>query len=167
MPVDDLGSPSPHKGSICYEKEIDRFSICYIHYGSIQQEESKGDRITPLIFGLDIGTTSIGFAVVDHDSELATGKIHRLGVRIFPEARDPKGVPLNQERRQARLRRRQLRRRRERRRLLAAKLQAAGLLPSRQSPAWDQVMSVDPWDLRKRASEGETLSLHSACDKTP
>ena len=160
MPVDDLGTPSPHKGSICYEKEIDRFSICYIHYGSIQQEESKGDRITPLIFGLDIGTTSIGFAVIDHDSELATGKIHRLGVRIFPEARDPKGVPLNQERRQARLRRRQLRRRRERRRLLAAKLQAAGLLPSRQSPAWDQVMSVDPWDLRKRASEGETLSLH-------
>ena len=69
----------------------------------------------PLVFGLDIGTTSVGFAVIDHDSEGAMGKIHRLGVRIFPEARDPKGVPLNQERRQARLRRRQLRRRRERR----------------------------------------------------
>ena len=114
----------------------------------------------PLIFGLDIGTTSVGFAVIDHDSELATGKIHRLGVRIFPEARDPKGVPLNQERRQARLRRRQLRRRRERRRLLGDQLRAAGLLPSRNSPDWDRAMKSDPYDLRRRASEGETLSPH-------
>ena len=29
MPADDLGTPSPLKGSICYEKETDRFSICY------------------------------------------------------------------------------------------------------------------------------------------
>ena len=69
----------------------------------------------PLTFGLDIGTTSIGFAVIDHDVEAATGKTRRLGVRIFPEARDPRGTPLNQDRRQARLRRRQLRRKRERR----------------------------------------------------
>ena len=114
----------------------------------------------PLVFGLDIGTTSVGFAVIDHDSELATGKIHRLGVRIFPEARDPKGVPLNQERRQARLRRRQLRRRRERRRLLGDHLCAAGLLPSRNSPDWDRAMKRDPYDLRRRAFEGETLSPH-------
>ena len=69
-----------------------------------------------LVFGLDIGTTSIGFAVADHDHNGAMGEILRLGVRIFPEARDPKGAPLNQERRAARMRRRQLRRRRERRR---------------------------------------------------
>ena len=25
----DLGTPNPHKGSICYEKEFDHFSICY------------------------------------------------------------------------------------------------------------------------------------------
>ena len=114
----------------------------------------------PLVFGLDIGTTSVGFAVIDHDSELATGKIHRLGVRIFPEARDPKGVPLNQERRQARLRRRQLRRRRERRRLLGDQLCAAGLLPSRNSPDWDRAMKRDPYDLRRRAFEGDALSPH-------
>ncbi len=112
----------------------------------------------PLVFGLDVGTTSVGFAVIDHDSELATGKIHRLGVRIFP--RDPKGVPLNQERRQARLRRRQLRRRRERRRLLGDQLYAAGLLPSRNSSDWDRAMKRDPYDLRRRAFEGETLSPH-------
>ena len=114
----------------------------------------------PLVFGLDIGTTSVGFAVIDHDSEAATGKIHRLGVRIFPEARDPKGVPLNQERRQARLRRRQLRRRRERRRLLGDQLCAAGLLPSRNSSDWDRAMKRDPYDFRRRAFEGETLSPH-------
>ena len=114
----------------------------------------------PLVFGLDIGTTSVGFAVIDHDVEHATGQIRRLGVRIFPEARDPKGVPLNQERRQARLRRRQLRRRRERRRLLGDQLCAAGLLPSRNSSDWDQAMKRDPYDLRRRAFEGETLSSH-------
>ena len=113
-----------------------------------------------LIFGIDVGTTSIGFAVVDHDVELATGKIRRLGVRIFPEARDPKGVPLNQERRQARLRRRQLRRRRERRRLLGDQLNQAGLLPSRGTSDWDEAMKCNPYELRRRAFEGEVLSPH-------
>ena len=113
-----------------------------------------------LIFGLDIGTTSIGFAVIEHDVELATGRIRRLGVRIFPEARDPKGVPLNQDRRQARLRRRQLRRRRERRRQLADTLLQAGLLPTRDSSAWNEAMKTDPYELRRRAFEGETLAPH-------
>ena len=114
----------------------------------------------PLVFGFDIGTTSVGFAVIEHDSELATGTIHRLGVRIFPEARDPKGVPLNQELRQARLRRRQLRRRREHRRLLGDRLRMAGLLPSRHSPDWGRAMKRDPNDLRRRAFEGETPCPH-------
>ena len=113
-----------------------------------------------LVFGLDIGTTSIGFAVIEHDVSLATGRIRRLGVRIFPEARDPKGVPLNQDRRQARLRRRQLRRRRERRRQLADILFQAGILPTRDSAAWNEAMKSDPYELRRRAFEGETLAPH-------
>ena len=111
-----------------------------------------------LIFGFDIGTTSIGFAVIEHDQDRATGTIRRMGVRIFPEARDPKGAPLNQERRAARMRRRQLRRRRERRRLLGDLLHQAGLLPARGSPDWDEAMKSDPYDLRKRAFEGDALS---------
>ena len=113
-----------------------------------------------LIFGFDIGTTSIGFAVIDHDPHKATGEIKRIGVRIFPEARDPKGTPLNQERRAARMRRRQLRRRRERRRSLADALSEAGLLPVYGSPQWNEAMKLDPYDLRKRAFEGEPLSPH-------
>ncbi len=114
----------------------------------------------PLVFGLDIGTTSIGYAVIEQNAERTTGKIHRLGVRIFREARDSKGVPLNQERRQARLRRRQLRRRRERRRNLGEVLYQAGLLPKRGTSGWAEVMQQDPYDLRKRAFEGEPLTSH-------
>jgi len=111
-----------------------------------------------LIFGLDIGTTSIGFAVIEHDHKASAGKILRLGVRIFPEARDPKGVPWNQERRAARLRRRQLRRRRQRRGLLAEQLQMAGLLPERNSGEWRKVMKEDPYQLRRRAFDKEELT---------
>lgn len=102
------------------------------------------------IFGFDIGTTSIGFAVIDHEPKKKTGTILRLGVRIFPEARDPKGTPLNQQRRQKRMVRRQLRRRRARRRLLNETLKEAGLLPAFDSPEWVEVMAKDPYDLRRR-----------------
>ena len=105
-----------------------------------------------LVFGFDIGTTSIGFAVIDHDPEQGNGKIHRLGVRIFPEARDPKAlVPLNQDRRAARMRRRQLRRRRQRRQELGELLHQHGFLPKRNSPRWSEVMEADPYQLRKWA----------------
>ena len=114
----------------------------------------------PLIFGLDIGTTSVGFAVIDHDHHKGTGTIRRMGVRIFPEARDPKGAPLNQERRAARMRRRQLRRRRERRRALERILSEASLLPTRESPQWRAVMKTDPYCLRRRAAAGEALTPH-------
>lgn len=103
------------------------------------------------IFGLDIGTTSIGFAVIDFDKEREAGEILRLGVRIFPEARDADGTPLNQQRRQKRQLRRQIRRRRQRRRLLNEILSAAGLLPSFGSPEWPIVMKADPYALRARA----------------
>lgn len=102
------------------------------------------------IFGLDIGTTSIGFAVIDHDPDRQAGRILRLGVRIFPEARDNDGTPLNQTRRQKRMARRQLRRRRARRRLLNEALAAAGLLPAFGSGDWAAVMALDPYALRRR-----------------
>ncbi|MBI1265587.1 MAG: hypothetical protein GC187_12750 [Alphaproteobacteria bacterium] len=113
-----------------------------------------------LIFGFDIGTTSIGSAVVRMDSAAGTGEVVHLGVRIFPEARDPKGIPLNQERRVKRMMRRQLRRRRTRRRDLNQFLREAGLLPEfskTEGSAWAQVMALDPWPLRAKATS-EPLS---------
>ncbi|GAB0114943.1 type II CRISPR RNA-guided endonuclease Cas9 [Acidisoma sp. C75] len=117
---------------------------------------------TELVFGFDIGTTSIGSAVVRMDSSAGTGDIAHLGVRIFPEARDPGGIPLNQQRRQRRMMRRQLRRRRNRRQDLNTLLNEAGLLPpfSKASTAlWVRVMAMDPWALRTRAV-ADTLAPH-------
>jgi CRISPR-associated endonuclease Csn1 len=88
------------------------------------------------------------------DASTATGEVVHLGVRIFPEARDLDGVPLNQERRKRRMMRRQLRRRRERRNELNTLLSGAGFLPafSRESgSAWREAMKMDPWALRSRA----------------
>ena len=118
-----------------------------------------------LVFGFDIGTTSIGFAVVRQDHEGGTGTTRRLGVRIFPEARDPDGVPLNQTRRQKRMTRRQLRRRRARRKALNRALHEAGFLPAFGSAAWAALMGAtdgtanDPYRLRARGLT-EALSAH-------
>jgi len=112
-----------------------------------------------LVYGLDIGTTSIGFAAVELHEEQAQGKILRLGVRIFPEARDPDGTPLNQQRRAKRMMRRQLRRRRQRRKALNETLSEAGLLPAYSSAGWPKAMTEDPYALRARGLE-EPLSPH-------
>lgn len=113
-----------------------------------------------LVFGFDIGCTSIGFAAIERNEENGTGRILRLGVRIFPESRDPKGLnPLNQTRRQKRMARRQLRRRRERRKQLNTLLSTEGLLPEFQSSSWPVVMAEDPYEIRAKALE-EPVSLH-------
>lgn len=109
------------------------------------------------IFGFDIGTTSIGWAVIDHAGNV--GKLYGLGVRIFPEARDPKHTPLNQTRRQKRMMRRQLRRRRARRRTLNELLFKAGLLPQFGSAEWPKAMHADPVALRVRGLS-EKLEAH-------
>lgn len=106
------------------------------------------------IWGFDIGTTSIGWAMIEYDVTGAIGRILGMGVRIFPEARDPDGTPLNQTRRQKRMARRQLRRRRERRKALNQALADAGLLPSfskDKNSEWARVMSVPPLPIRARA----------------
>ena len=61
--------------------------------------------------GLDIGTTSIGWAVIDLDNQ----RIHDVGVRIFEKPEDPQsGKSLAEPRRTARSARRRLKRRRQR-----------------------------------------------------
>lgn len=61
--------------------------------------------------GLDIGTTSIGWAVINEDKQ----RIEDLGVRIFECPENPRnGESLAKPRRDARSTRRRLKRRRER-----------------------------------------------------
>jgi len=105
------------------------------------------------IWGFDIGTTSVGFAVVDLEEEEGSGSIIHEGVRIFPEGRTEKDLdPRNQARRAARLLRRQVRRRRLRRKLLRQAFADAGLLPRCGEAGWDEFMNagVDPYELRAR-----------------
>lgn len=104
------------------------------------------------IWGFDLGTTSVGFAVIEHDPVRATGRIEHLGVRIFPEGvTEDKKEPRNKTRRAKRLMRRGLRRRKLRRRLLNEALAAVGLLPSyKDAAAWDAAMAFDPYPLRVR-----------------
>lgn len=65
--------------------------------------------------GLDIGITSVGWAVLEHNDEEAPFRITDLGVRIFPVAENPKdGSSLALPRREARSSRRRLRRHRHR-----------------------------------------------------
>jgi CRISPR-associated endonuclease Csn1 len=123
------------------------------------------------IWGIDIGPTSVGWAVIDYNIVQGRGEILRqgMGCRIFPEARDPDGTPRNQNRRQKRILRRQLRRRRERRRLLNEYLAQTALLPvfcsrparkkADESDPWHVLMRGDPVELRERGLD-EKLTLH-------
>ncbi len=122
------------------------------------------------IWGFDLGTTSVGFAVFELDEEKGRGRIQHEGTRIFPEGRTEKDLePRNKARRAARLIRRQIRRRRLRRRFLRRALAEAGLLPwfntveqsaarpfrklprgGAPSEEWEEAMKSDPYLLRSR-----------------
>ena len=113
--------------------------------------------------GLDLGSNSIGWALVDE----AGKQIIAAGVRVFPEGveRDKQGgeVSKNEQRRIARGMRRQVARRSRRKRLLRHALVKAGLLPEvallpaddPQRVAWEreQFQQEDPYSLRRRSTD--------------
>lgn len=85
------------------------------------------------VLGLDIGSASIGWSLIDQASQ----RVAAAGVRIFEAGADERGFAEGKEgssnntaRRAARLHRRQLRRRAGRHRELFLELQRAGLLPA-------------------------------------
>ncbi len=122
-----------------------------------------------LILGLDLGTASLGWALLDEKDE----SLYRCGVRIFPEGvdRDTKGAELskNEKRRLARSHRRLLRRRSARKRKLKSLLVEAGLLPevvlaprkdsARQDWEKNVFKQADPYELRKKGLD-EPLEPH-------
>lgn len=105
--------------------------------------------------GLDLGSASIGWAVVE-----PSRRVVDCGVRIFDPGVDPQkyqrgeeGSSNNLTRRVARLHRRQLRRRAGRQRELFAALQSAGLMPTTTnagSENRDACLAKLDADLRKR-----------------
>ncbi len=112
------------------------------------------DRNTTL--GLDLGTTSIGWSLIDPRNH----QIIASGVRIFPEGMDrTKGEKsLNQDRREARGLRRQGYRRVRRKLKLQHILQDEGLLPKDEAELRQLCDGESPYQLRKNALDIE-LSL--------
>lgn len=121
------------------------------------------------ILGLDLGSNSIGWALIDDQQKEILG----TGVRIFPEGvenfGDGKGkeVSRNASRREHRQRRRQLFRKKMRKRLLAEVLHANSMMPVTkeeldqwkdtgnipQSEALTDWFKLDPYELRAKALE--------------
>lgn len=88
----------------------------------------------PLSLGLDIGTNSVGWALVETNDSGNYGKVIAFGARVFPEGvdRDQQGAEhsKNEQRRIARGMRRQIARRARRKAVLRKSLIACGLLPA-------------------------------------
>ncbi|QOJ16685.1 MAG: type II CRISPR RNA-guided endonuclease Cas9 [Phycisphaeraceae bacterium] len=106
--------------------------------------------MSTMTLGLDLGPTSIGWALVDEEE----GRIVATGVRVFPEGvdRDQQGAehPKNEQRRIARGMRRQIARRARRKKALRAALVEAGLYPAEPAEQ-GRLDALDPYVLRRRA----------------
>lgn len=113
--------------------------------------------------GLDLGTNSIGWALIEFDGTQRPQRLINCGVRIFQEAVDLKTrTPKNQKRRAARAARRLVSRRRRRRAKLTNLLVRQGLLPKEAQDS--QQLEVlyntlgNPYLLRKKGLD-EALTL--------
>lgn len=107
----------------------------------------------PFRLGLDLGTNSLGWCITDlgkpdKDGHMHPIRIRRMGVRIFPDGRNPQsGASLAQERRVPRSARRRRDRFLDRRSDLMRLLIAHKLMPA--SPAErKELENSDPWRLR-------------------
>jgi len=108
--------------------------------------------------GLDIGSTSIGWVVLNNGE---APKLINTGVRIFPEGvdRDTQGMeqPKNAVRRAARGARRTRSRRTLRREQLVRTLTVSGMLPN-DATAFRTLLAKEPYSLRAKGLD-EQLSL--------
>lgn len=108
--------------------------------------------------GLDLGTNSIGWCLLNLNQQREPDRLIRLGARIFPDGRKPKdGTSLAVDRRLARqMRKRRDRFLRRRGRLLEALIRH-GLMP-RDTGERKKLTGLDPYTLRRRGLD-ESLSL--------
>lgn len=101
--------------------------------------------------GLDMGSSSIGWAMILLDKDNEAIGVERLGVRIFPDGREDKTKePLSVSRRMSRGARRNRDRFLGRMRLLLRILHEHGFLPQNDAEK-KAVFAQDPYELRSRA----------------
>ncbi len=109
--------------------------------------------------GLDMGATSIGWAVLKLDENDLPVSVADMGVRIFPDGRDAKSrEPLSVTRRNARSARRRHDRYKLRRKDLLSFMIRSGLMPQGES-ARKFLQQLDPWEARDRAAR-EPVTPH-------
>ncbi|MFC7334756.1 type II CRISPR RNA-guided endonuclease Cas9 [Rhodocista pekingensis] len=112
--------------------------------------------------GIDLGTNSLGWCCIALDADGNPVRLlpHGLGVRIFPDGRDPQSQQsLAADRRLARQARRRRDRSLRRKRDLLRALVAQGLMPA--DPTARKVLeALEPYDLRRRALS-ERLEPHA------
>lgn len=100
---------------------------------------------------LDIGANSIGWCVLDLSAERVPCGVRDMGVRVFPDGRDPKTLAsLAADRRLARGMRRRRDRYLQRRTALLNALVRHGLMPA-EDAARRALAKVDPYALRRDA----------------
>lgn len=104
----------------------------------------------PYRLALDIGSTSIGWCLLRLDAESAPKAIIRMGVRIFPDGRNPKdGSSLAVTRRNARAMRRRRDRLLKRKQRLLNALTRLGFFPQDDQQR-QALVQLDPYELRKK-----------------
>lgn len=109
--------------------------------------------------GADLGTNSLGWAVVELDENNVPFRIIAAGSRIFSDGRDPKsGASLAVDRRTARAMRRRRDRFKQRQAALLKYLTLAGLFPA-EAAECKALAVLDPFALRARALH-KALPLH-------
>ena len=123
--------------------------IGYIQPVSTQPENTQMTAL-PYRLGLDLGSTSIGWCMVRLDKDANPCAIIRMGVRIFPDGRNPKdGTSLAVTRRLARQARRRRDRQLRRKARLIDALVRFGFFP-RHRAARKALVTLDPYALRRR-----------------
>jgi len=100
--------------------------------------------------GIDLGTNSLGWCVVGLDEEDRPSRFIRMGVRIFPDGRNPKdGTSLATARRLARAMRRRRDRFLKRRARLMRLMVEHGFMPADREQRRD-LRALDPYELRRK-----------------
>lgn len=108
--------------------------------------------------GLDLGITSVGWAVLEDDNDGKPKRIIDLGSRIFDAAENPKdGAPLAQPRREARGLRRRLRRRNHRVHRTKRLLEKYGIISEKEiNELYEKYnFQFNPYELRVHALDSK------------
>jgi CRISPR-associated endonuclease Csn1 len=112
------------------------------------------------VLGLDLGTSSVGWAVIEVDDTNEPIDLVALGTRHFEEVMEDKGKKLkNEKRRQMRGLRRNTARRKLRKESVLRILRSANLAPAESEPYAESLSTLEPYRLRAKAAEEQVTLL--------